>query len=177
MPDFLSAINGRPTAMATRLQQDGCGQPHPSPPPRGKTVRVWAAVYSGINLKQAKFGSGVVNRSGANRPISPSPAGRSPQRGRVGVEASMSSPKRKRHPNLPRLIADENPGSNCCDSRLPSFSCEAREMAGEGANVKNGLLIHQQYRPPPPRPSPAAGFALQGRGNSCLHTAERSICM
>ena len=41
-----------------------------------------------------------------------------------------------------------------------------RERFGVGAaNVKNRLLIHQQYRPPPPRPSPAAGFALRGRGH------------
>ena len=32
MPDFLSAINGRPTAMATRHRQD-TGNPHPAPPP------------------------------------------------------------------------------------------------------------------------------------------------
>ena len=166
MPDFLSAINGRPTAMATRLQQDGCGQPHPSPPPRGKTVRVWAAVYGGINLKQAKFGSGVVNRSGANRPISPSPAGRSPQRGRVGVgvEASMSSPKRKRHPNLPRLIADENPGSNCCDSRLPSFSCEAREMAGEGGKREKWAFDSPTISLTPTPSLPRCGFLPAGEG-------------
>ena len=47
-----------------------------------------------------------------------------------------------------------------------SIACEAREKVGVGAaNVKNRLLIHQQYRPPPPRPSPAAGFALRGRGH------------
>ena len=48
-----------------------------------------------------------------------------------------------------------------------SIACEARERAGvRAASVKNGILIHQQYRSPPPRPSPAAGFALRGRGNS-----------
>ena len=52
-----------------------------------------------------------------------------------------------------------------------SIACEARERAGvRAASVKNGILIHQQYRSPPPRPSPAAGFALRGRGKSapCL---------
>ena len=48
-----------------------------------------------------------------------------------------------------------------------SIACEARERAGvRAASVKNGILIHQQYRSPPPRPSPAAGFALRGWGNS-----------
>ena len=38
---------------------------------------------------------------------------------------------------------------------------------GEGSKrLKNRLLIHQYYCLPPPRPSPAAGFALRGRGNS-----------
>ena len=112
-------------------------------------------------------------------PISPSPAGRSPQRGRVGVgvEASMSSPKQKRHPNLPRLVADENPGNNCCDSRLPSFSCEEERWLVRAANVKNGLLIHQQYRSPPPQSSPAADFALQGRGILVyIHLNAQGVC-
>ena len=74
----------------------------------------------------------------------------------VGTNAALPSPP-------PPAIRKQMP--------KPALFCPLPPCGTSIARVaRDGLLIHQQYRSPPPRPSPAAGFALRGRGKSapCL---------
>ena len=109
-----------------------------------------------------------LERSSVCKQESPSPAGRSPQRGRVGVGVSDIVGESKAHfsrlPPSPAisLLHKRKTAGGCRSSCYRDFRLQQDEADSDAvfASVMTWMPL------PPPQPSPAAGFALRGRGKS-----------
>ena len=172
----------------------------------GRWVSVAATVGESF-AGQLFFAERIVRQSPLSRRSAPSLAGRSPQRGRVGVGVGNIVDEAEFWfftfaAIILALFCFASNACCCCAGGSSPTGTNIARVAREGAYQRYSTIFVPAFTGegahypasaatsrtlPPPQPSPAAGFALRGRGQIGafrhtrslihLHTPERSTCM